>query len=96
MNEKEIRGLLREIDERKTRIRVLTRMAQWPMFVPSSVKADKKRGIFRYFGLGSSGALDEIEMSREERSEFRGWLLWKADRLTDEVADLSNSLENGS
>jgi len=54
MSEQDVRQKIAEIDEKRQRARVLEDMSRWPMFTPSSVSVDRKRGLFRWFGSVSS------------------------------------------
>jgi len=93
MSEQDVRQKIAEIDEKRSRARLLTRMAGWPMFAPSAVRVDKRRGVLRWFGSVSERPLDEVELTREERSELREWLSAKAKRLHTEADAVSASLE---
>ena len=95
MSEDDVRAKISEIDDKRERARLLTRMADWPMFAPSSVKADKSRGIFRWFGVTSATAATEVELTRDERSELRDWLYAKATRLNAEADAVSARLGSG-
>jgi len=94
MSEQDIRQKLAEIDEKRTRARLLERMAEWPMFSPSSVRTDKRRGVFRWFGSSSDAPYAEIEMTRDERSELREWLFEKSARLSTEAEAISAGLDS--
>ncbi len=90
--EDDVRANIAEIDEKRQRAGLLKRMGDWPMFSPSKVAADKRRGVFRWFGSVSASALAEVELTRDERSEFRDWLYAKSTRLNAEADALAESL----
>ncbi len=91
MTEQDVRQKIAEIDEKRQRARVLEDMSRWPMFTPSSVSVDRKRGLFRWFGSVSGESL-YVELTRDERHEFREWMLAKAARLDAEASAVSAAL----
>lgn len=88
MNEEEARQKLAAADEKRNRAALLRRMAEWPMFVRSEVKADKRRGRFWWFGSVSNEPLEHVALTREERQEFADWMRKKADRLAREANEV--------
>ena len=92
MSEEDVRAKIASIDEKRTRAKTLNSMAEWPMFAPSTVKADKRRGILHWFGSISDGPSMTVDLTRDERSELRDWLYAKATRLTAEADAISESL----
>lgn len=95
MSEQELRAKLEKIDGARARAALLDRMARWPMFSPSHVRADKRTGILRWFGFEgyAGGPVTEVALTREERSELREWLTEKAARLRSDADALSGSLD---
>ena len=92
-NEQDVRDKIKKIDEKRSRAKLLDRMAEWPWGIPSTVKVDRGRGILRWFGYLSEKPFAEIELTREERSELREWLIERAVRLSAEADEISESLE---
>ena len=91
--EEDLRNKIKKIDEKRSRAQLLDRMAEWPWGAPSTVKVDARRGILRWFGSVSAGPTTEVELTREERSELRDWLIAKSVRLNAEADEVSASLE---
>lgn len=91
--EQDVRDKIKKIDEKRSRAKLLDRMAEWPWGAPSTVKVDRGRGILRWFGSVSAGPITEVELTREERSELREWLIAKSVRLNAEADEVSASLE---
>ena len=96
MAERDVREKIARIDEKRRRAKALGRMAQWPMFVPSRVTVDKRRGLFRWFGSVSAGPVVEVELTRDERSELCDWLHAKSVRLATEADEIAANLEGAS
>lgn len=94
MAEQDVRDKIAAIDEKRARAVVLDRMSDWPMFSPSRVEADKKRGVFRWFGAFSDVKPMEVELTRAERSELRDWLHAKSTRLNAEADAIAETLED--
>lgn len=92
MSEQNVREKIAAIDEKRQRAKLLARMAEWPMWSPSKVTADKRRGVFRWFGSVVEGASAEVELTRDERSELRDWLIAKSTRLAAEADEVSATL----
>ena len=91
--EQDVRDKIKKIDEKRSRAKLLDRMAEWPWGAPSTVKVDKGRGILRWFWSGYYEPTTEVELTREERSELREWLIAKSVRLNAEADEVSASLE---
>ena len=91
--EQDVRDKIKKIDEKRSRAKLLDRMAEWPWGTRSTVKVDRGRGILRWFGSVSEGPTTEVELTAEERSELREWLIAKSVRLNAEADEVSASLE---
>lgn len=93
MTEQTIRETLATIDKKRARAKLLDRIAEWPMGVPSEVRADTQRGWLASIWKGhGETVMGEIVLTREERSELCDWMLAKAVRLRHEADELSETL----
>ena len=97
MTEQEVREAIAKIDELRKRAATLENIAEWPMGLPSEMRADKRRGWFTSIWRGHGETTHgEVTLTRDERRELREWMNARARGLRAEADRTAAVIEKGN